>query len=67
MHTTISAALLFTLALAGAMAEGLWTGIPAFLVQINGLFLLLSALFLATLGARSLLARPRRKRAPTRP
>lgn len=66
MNTTVFAALLFTLALAGAMVEGLWRGIPAFLVQVNGLLLLLSALFLATLGARSLLARPRRKRAPTR-
>lgn len=61
MNTTSLAALLFVLSITGAAAESFWTGIPAVIVQFNGLVLLLSALTLATLGARTLLAGPRRE------
>lgn len=42
---------LFLLSLTGALLEGLWTTIPAGVVQFNGLLLLMSALVLLTNGA----------------
>lgn len=42
---------LFLLSLSGALLEGLWTAIPAPLVQFNGLVLILSALALLGNGA----------------
>jgi hypothetical protein len=42
---------LFLASLAGALLEGLWTSIPASLVQFNGLLLILSALALLGNGA----------------
>jgi hypothetical protein len=40
--------LFFTLALAGAALEGLWTAMPPSWVQFNGLVLILSALGILT-------------------
>ena len=51
---------LFLLALAGATLEGLWAGMPAVLIQLNGLLLVFTALALAAMGASAL--RPDRQR-----
>jgi len=67
VKTTLFPSAFLSLVVLGALAEGLWYGIPTVLVQINGLVLVLSALFLAWQGARLALRRgspPRHPRPP---
>ena len=45
---------LFTSALAGATAEGLWHGMPVVLVQLNGAIMLITAVALTALAAQVL-------------
>lgn len=44
-------------ALAGALAEGLWPGIPAALIQLNGILLILSVIAIGFLAVRPTLRR----------
>lgn len=62
MLKIVSLALLFLLALAGAVLEGTWGAMPPVLVQFNGLLVLLSALVLLGLGASGLIQRTRTPR-----
>lgn len=62
MTSRIALATLFLVSLAGALVEGLWSGVPTVLVQFNGLVLLVSALWLVTAGARTLISPTNRRR-----